>query len=69
LAQDELSETIWEGNDADVIAMIEKNPVLISGCDCKGYAPLHIAAATLNEGLTRWLLDHGADVNRPGPGD
>jgi ankyrin repeat protein len=68
-AQDELSKAIRAGNDSHAIAMLESNPALTNGCDGHGWTPLHMAAATLNAGLTAWLLEHGADVNRRGPGD
>src|SRR5207253_8826270 len=68
-AQDELIEAIWNGDEARAIAMMEERPASIRAADRRGCTPLHPAAATLNQRLVGWLLDRGADVNRPGPGD
>jgi ankyrin repeat protein len=68
-AQDELIEAIWNGDEAQAIAMLEGEPALTHACDRRGWTPLHIAARVLNQRLVAWLLDHGADVNSRGPGD
>jgi ankyrin repeat protein len=66
-AQDDVSRAIRSGDVAQAITLLEGNPALIDGADREGRSPLHMAAATLNEPLAVWLLDRGADVNRPGP--
>ena len=68
-AQDELIEAIRDGDEERAIAILEAQPTLANASDRRGWTPLHMAAATLNERLATWLLAHGADVNRPGPGD
>jgi ankyrin repeat protein len=68
-AQDELNEAIGEGDEARALAILEREPALSNACDRRGWTPLHMAAAVLNQRLVAWLLDHGADVNGSGPGD
>jgi ankyrin repeat protein len=68
LIQDELIEAIGSGDEARAMEMLESDPALSHGSDRRGWTPLHAAAAVLNERLVAWLLDHGADVNRAGPG-
>jgi ankyrin repeat protein len=68
-AQDELNEAIVRGEEARAVAILEREPTLTNACDRRGWAPLHMAAAVLNERLVAWLLNHGADVNRSGPAD
>jgi len=68
-ATDELAEVIRNGDEAQAIAMLERDPALVHACDRKGWTPLHMAAARLNERLVDWLLKHGAEVNHRGPGD
>jgi ankyrin repeat protein len=67
--QDELSEAIARGDETRALAILEREPALIHACDRRGWTPLHMAAAALNQRLVTWLLDHGADVNRRGPED
>jgi len=66
--QDELTEAIWSVDEARAMEILESDPALCHASDRRGWTPLHAAAAVLNERLVAWLLDHGADVNRPGPG-
>jgi ankyrin repeat protein len=68
-AQDELIEAIWKGDEVRALAILESTPALIHARDRRGWAPLHAAAAVLNERLVAWLLQHGADANQPGPAD
>ena len=68
-AVDDLTEAIRKGDEAQAIAMLESEPALVHSCDRKGWTPLHMAAAALNERLVDWLLKHGADVRHRGPGD
>lgn len=68
-AADDLTEAIRNGDEARALAMLESAPELVHACDRKGWTPLHMASASLNEQLTDWLLKHGADVNHRGPGD
>jgi ankyrin repeat protein len=49
------------------MAILESDPKLATACDRRGWTPLHAAAAALNERIVQWLLDHGAEVNQPGP--
>lgn len=65
-AQDTWSEWIAAGDEERAIAAMEAEPSLISVLDREGWTPLHIAAAVLNRRLVSWLIEHGADVNRPG---
>jgi hypothetical protein len=67
--QDELSEVITRSDETRALAILEREPALIHACDRRGWTPLHMAAAVLNQRLMAWLLDHGADVNRRGPED
>jgi ankyrin repeat protein len=66
--QDDVIEAIWNGDEARVMEVLENDPALIHASDRRGWTPLHAAAAVLNGRLVAWLLDHGADANRPGPG-
>ena len=69
VAADDLTEAIRKGDEARALAMLESEPALVHSCDRKGWTPLHMAAAALNEPLVDWLLKHGAEVNHRGPGD
>jgi ankyrin repeat protein len=64
-----LFEAIERGDSAAAIAMLEAKPAAIHSCNRDGWTPLHLAAASLDEPLVTWLLQHGADANRRGPGD
>jgi ankyrin repeat protein len=66
--QDDVTEAIWSGQEARAMEILERDPELSHASDRRGWTPLHAAAAVLNERLVAWLLDHGADVNHPGPG-
>ncbi|MGH9663676.1 MAG: ankyrin repeat domain-containing protein, partial [Bryobacteraceae bacterium] len=65
-AQDALSEAIASEDAAGAIATLEAGPKLAHACDREGWTPLHIAAAVRCPELVAWLVEHGADVNRPG---
>ena len=67
-APDELAEAIRAGDEARALAMLENEPALATACTRGGWTPLHAAAAMHNEALVAWLLQHGADANRRGPG-
>jgi ankyrin repeat protein len=47
---------------------LERRPELVNACDRRGWSPLHTASATFDERFAAWLIEHGADVNRRGPG-
>jgi len=66
---DKLIEAIRDGDDEQAIAMMEKERALIRACNRDGWTPLHVGAATQNERLVAWLLEHGAEVDRRGPRD
>jgi ankyrin repeat protein len=68
-APDELAEAIAKGNEERALAMLESQPALAHACNRNGWTPLHVAAAARSEALVRWLVAHGADVNRRGPRD
>ena len=68
-APDELAEAITKGNEERALAMLESQPALAHACNRNGWTPLHVAAAARSEALVRWLVAHGADVNRRGPRD
>jgi len=67
-APDKLFDATSRGDNATAIAMLEAEPAAIHSCNRDGWTPLHMAAESLNEQLVEWLLQHGADVNRRGPG-
>ena len=69
VAPDELTEAIAGGDEARAIAMLGSAPALIHACNRNGWTPLHVAAAMRSERVVEWLLEHGADANRRGPGD
>jgi ankyrin repeat protein len=48
--------------------MLEADASLAGATDSQGWTPLHIAVAMRSEPVVAWLLGHGADVNRAGPG-
>jgi ankyrin repeat protein len=66
---DILSEAIACSDAARAVAMMGPDGVLINALNRDGWAPLHIAAAMLNEFMVTWLLERGADVSRRGPSD
>jgi ankyrin repeat protein len=68
-AADELCEAIQRGDEDRALAMLQADPALVHACQRDGWTPLHAAAGVLSERVVAWLLQHGADVNRRGPGD
>jgi ankyrin repeat protein len=68
-AADELAQTIVHGDEARALAMLEAEPELVRSCNRHGWTALHIATAVRNAPLVKWLLEHGAEVNRRGPRD
>lgn len=56
-------ELLSRGLEAAAIRVLEANPKLISGTDSDDCTPLHVAAQNNRLEATRWLLEHGADVN------
>jgi ankyrin repeat protein len=67
--QDELSEAIARNDETRALTILEREPALVHACDRRGWSPLHMAVAVLDQRLVAWLLDHGADVNGRGPED
>ena len=63
---DELRKAILSGNTDQAIALMQAQPELVNTSSEEGWTPLHIAAATLNEKLVTWLLEHGAKPDRQG---
>jgi ankyrin repeat protein len=68
-APDEVLQSIASGKNEQAIALLEAQPALIHACTTDGWTPLHAAAASLNEPLVAWLLDHGAEPMARGKGD
>ncbi len=52
-----------QGLDADAIRVFETHPRLIELTDDFQNTPLHVAVENNRLEATRWLLEHGADVN------
>jgi ankyrin repeat protein len=49
--------------------MLQADATLVNARHRDGWTPLHAAASALDEAMVAWLLAHGADVSRLGPGD
>ena len=52
------------GGEEAVIAVFESEPALADVCPPDGVTMLHRAAGQGTLLVAKWLLDHGADVNR-----
>jgi len=67
-AQDALNGAIWNGDEAQAIAILESQPALgmraTAAVDSAAYG-----GAAAQPAACGMLLDHGTDVNRRGPGD
>lgn len=63
---EELFRAIVAGNEHAAIARMERSPALIHTSTVEGWTALHAAALTLQELLIAWLVERGADANRPG---
>jgi ankyrin repeat protein len=64
-----LRETMMTGGEEAVIAVFESEPALADMCPPDGVTMLHRAAQYGLLRVARWLLDHGADVNKPSQPD
>jgi len=60
-----LSDAMMTGGEEAVIAVFESEPGLAGMCPPDGVTMLHRAAQYGLLRVTIWLLDHGADVNKP----
>jgi ankyrin repeat protein len=60
-----LSDAMMTGGEEAVIAVFESEPALADMCPPDGVTMLHRAAQYGLLRVARWLLDHGADVNKP----
>lgn len=65
----ELMQAISSGENEQAIGLLEGNLELVNAVMRGGLTPLHAAAGFRNERLVVWLLEHGAEVNRTGPGE
>lgn len=63
--QDEISAAIARGDTDTAIALLETDLSQIQACDRTGKTPLHVAAATHNISLVRWLIERRAKVRKP----
>src|SRR3984893_14529540 len=59
-----LRETLMTGGEEAVIAVFESQPALADICPPDGVTTLHRAAGQGTLLVAKWLIDHGADVNR-----
>ncbi len=64
-----LRDAVMTGGEEGVIAVFESEPALADMCPPDGVTTLHRAAQYGLLGVARWLLDHGADVNKPSQPD
>jgi ankyrin repeat protein len=62
--QDQINDAIDEGENSKAIAMLEADPALLRACDRQGGTPLHAAASAMNQEMTAWLLERGANPNK-----
>ena len=60
-----LGDAMRAGGEEAVIAVFESDPNLASICPPDGVTPLHRAAQYGLVRVAEWLLEHGADPNRP----
>jgi ankyrin repeat protein len=59
-----LRDAMMTGGEEAVIAVLESQPALAAICPPDGVTMLHRAASSGSLRVAKWLLDHGADVNR-----
>ena len=59
-----LREAMMTGGEEAVVAVLEAQPALADVCPPDGVTMLHRAAAQGGLLVAKWLLDHGAEVNR-----
>jgi ankyrin repeat protein len=64
-----LRDATMTGGEEAVIAVFESEPALAGMCPPDGVTMLHRAAQYGLLRVARWLLDHGADVNKPSQPD
>lgn len=64
-----LRDAMMTGGEEAVIAVLESEPELAVMCPPDGVTMLHRAAQYGLLRVARWLLDHGADVNKPSQPD
>jgi ankyrin repeat protein len=64
-----LRDAMMTGGEEAVIAVFESEPALAGMCPPDGVTMLHRAAQYGLLRVARWLLDHGADVNKPSQPD
>lgn len=64
-----LRDAMMTGGEEAVIALLESEPELAVMCPPDGVTMLHRAAQYGLLRVARWLLDHGADVNKPSQPD
>lgn len=60
----ELREAYMSGNEEAVVAVFERHPEIAAMCPPDGVTMLHQAAGRGALSMMKWLLDHGAEVNR-----
>jgi ankyrin repeat protein len=64
-----LSDAMMTGGEEAVIGVFESEPALAGTCPPDGVTMLHRAAQYGLLRVAKWLLDHGADVNKPSQPD
>ncbi|HET9264293.1 MAG TPA: ankyrin repeat domain-containing protein [Vicinamibacterales bacterium] len=64
-----LRDAMMTGGEGAVIAVLESEPALAGMCPPDGVTMLHRAAQYGLLRVAKWLLDHGADVNKPSQPD
>jgi len=62
--QDQINDAIRAGDNAAAMRLLETDEPLIRACDRTGSSPLHIAAATMNVDMVRWLVARRADAKK-----
>lgn len=63
-AQDEVSQAIGKGDNAEAIRLLSADRTLIQACDLNGATPLHAAARFANQEIAAWLLARRAKVEK-----
>jgi len=59
-----LQQAYQSGNEEAIVAVFEEHPELAEMCSPDGLTMLHQAAGRGALLIMKWLIDHGADVNR-----